>query len=91
MMKTSETSQKTGSPLRQFVSLFVLPAIGLSLVSYRILGKRCTYRWGNLEVTPLEPINRGEYLFTRLFPSGVVLFGVILLMGVSYLLGLPSS
>jgi len=90
-MKTSKTSQKTTLTWRQVVSFFALPAIGLYMVAYHLIGKRCTYRWGNLDVMPLEPITRNEYLFTRLFPSGVVILGIILLMLVGYALGLPLS
>ena len=76
---------------RQISSIFVLPAIGLYLVAYRLLGKRCTYRWGNFDVTPLEPITKNEYLFTRLFPAGVVIAGILLLMLMSYFLSLTLT
>jgi len=90
-MKTSKTSQKTAFTWRQIASLFALPAIGLYMVAYQLLGKRCAYRWGNFDVTPLDPITKNEYLFTRLFPSGVVILGIALLMLIAYASGMPLS
>jgi len=89
-MKTLNTIKKTGQGFRRLISLSALPAIGLSVLAYQILGKRCTYRWGNLEVTPLEPISKNEYLFTKVFPSGVVIFGIIIIMSVGYIAGIFS-
>jgi putative Mn2+ efflux pump MntP len=90
-MKTSKTSQKTISSWRQIVSFFLLPAIGLYIIAYQFIGKRCSYRWGNFDVTPLEPISKNEYLFTRLFPSGMIILGIMLIMLVSYILGIPVN
>ena len=90
-MKASKTSPETTLGWRQISSIFVLPAIGLYLVAYRLLGKRCTYHWGNFDVTPLEPITKNEYLFTRLFPASVVSAGILLLMLISYFLSLPLN
>lgn len=90
-MKASKTSPKTDLTWRQVGSIFVLPAIGLYMIAYQLLGKRCTYHWGNFDVTPLEPITRNEYLFTRLFPSGVVILGIALLMLIGYAMGMPLN
>jgi hypothetical protein len=79
-MKTSETSQPRRQPWRQIASLFALPGIGLYLLAYQILGKQCTYRRRNFEVTPLEPLTRREYLFIRIFPAAVVTTGIVILM-----------
>ena len=73
-----------GQTWRQIVGISALPAIGLYLLAYQILGKHCTYRWGNFEVTPLEPLTRNEYLFTHLFPSAVIILGIIIVMLASY-------
>ncbi|MBI1879839.1 MAG: hypothetical protein HYR94_16735 [Chloroflexi bacterium] len=86
-MKTTQTSPKMS--WRQAASLFFLPTIGLYLVTYRLLGKRCTYHLGNFDVTPLEPITANEYLFTRLFPAFIALVGIGFIVGIAYLMGMP--
>ena len=86
-MKLSEAS-KNG---RQMAGIFFLPVIGLYLAAYYLLGKRCTYRWGNFEVTPLETVTRGEYLLMRLFPAAVALLGIGGVVGLAYLLNIPIN
>lgn len=90
-MKTSETSNRTNDFLRQLISLFALPTIGLSMLAYHFLGKRCTYRRGNFEVTPLQPLTPREYWFTRLFPPGILIISILGVMLVGYILGLPVT
>jgi len=86
-MKISESSKSS----YQLVSILFLPVIVLYLLAYYLLGKRCTYRWGNFDVTPLEPVTRNEYLFMRLFPAAVALLGLGLVIGISYLLNIPVN
>lgn len=86
-MKISESAKQT----RQWASFFFLPVLGLYLLAYRLLGKRCTYHWGNFEVTPLEPISRKEYLFMRLFPGLIALLGLLFIGMVSYFLNIAIN
>ncbi len=87
-MKASKTSSKLNATWRQTISFLILPTIGLYVVAYQLLGKRYTYRRGNVDVTPLEPMTKNEYLFTRLFPVGVILVSFVILLLVGYLLQL---
>ncbi len=90
-MKTSETSKGRGQIWRQIAGIFALPAIGMYMLAYQILGKRCTYRWGNFDVTPLEPMSRNEHFFTRIFPSVVAILGIVIIMLIGYALGMPIN
>ncbi len=91
-MKASKTSSKSNFTWwQQVVGFLILPTIGLYIIAYQLLGKRYTYRRGNVDVTPLEPITRNEYLFTRLFPAGVILISFMILLLVGYLLQLLFS
>ena len=51
-------------------------------------GSRCE---GQVELTPLEPLSRAELLFVRLFPSGLVVGAILLVMAAGYALGLSLS
>ncbi len=76
---------------RQVASLFFLPAIGLYMLAYRLLGLRHTYRLGNFDVTPLEQVSEGQFLFTRLFPVIVALLVITIVWGIAYSLGIPIN
>jgi hypothetical protein len=86
-MKISGSSKNS----YQVISILFLPVIVLYLLAYYLLGKRCTYRWGNFDVTPLEPVTKNEYLFMRLFPAVIALLGFGLVLGISYLLNIPVN
>ncbi len=89
-MKTSQASNKP-TAWRQVASLFFLPAIGLYMLAYRLLGLRHTYRLGNFDVTPLEQVSEGQFLFTRLFPVIVALLVIAIVWGIAYSLGIPIN
>src|SRR5689334_19620135 len=46
----------------------VIPHELLHIAAYRMIGKRCSYQWGDSFVTALEPCTRGQQLFCLLFP-----------------------
>ncbi len=46
----------------------LIPHEMLHVIGYRLVGKRCTYRWGDNRVTPIDPLTRGERLVGLLFP-----------------------
>jgi hypothetical protein len=46
----------------------LIPHELLHIVGFRLVGKRCEYRWGSAHVTPLEPMSRREQLVGMLFP-----------------------
>ena len=71
-MKTSHLSSKP-TAWSQIVSILVLPVIGLYMLAYRLQGVPHTYRLGNFDVTPLKPVTRKQFLFSRLFPAAVLL------------------
>jgi hypothetical protein len=90
-MKTSETSKHISDFFRQLISLSAFPSIALSMLAFQLLGKRCIYRRGNFEVTPLEPLTMREYWFTRLFPPGVLVLSILGVMLIGYSLGFPLT
>jgi hypothetical protein len=90
-MKTSQPTTKWEALQQQVLGWVVWPALALARLAYRLLGKRCTYRPGQVELTPLEPLSRAELLFVRLFPSGLVVGAILLVMAAGYALGLSLS
>jgi hypothetical protein len=65
----------------------LIPHELLHVLGFRLVGKRCTYRWGESYVTPLEPMSRWQLLVGRLFPFIVftLLFIIcVVLAGLAY-------
>src|SRR5262245_59900989 len=65
----------------------LIPHELLHLVGFRLVGKRCAYRWEQSYVTPLEPMARWQLLVGRLFPFAIftLLFvGCTVLAGLAY-------
>jgi hypothetical protein len=65
----------------------LIPHELLHLLGFRLVGKRCAYRWGQPHVTPLEPMARWQLMVGRLFPFIVftLLFGgCTVLAGLAY-------
>lgn len=54
----------------------------MHVIAYRMIGKRCAYKLGDLQVTALEPRTQGERLFCLLFPLLVNLLAVVLLFSI---------
>ncbi len=61
----------------------LIPHELLHVLGYRLVGKRCLYRWGDDFVTPLGSIRRRERLVGALFPFGVFLILGMLSLGLS--------
>ncbi len=55
----------------------------LHILGYRLVGKRCAYRWGDCRVTLLDPASRTERLIGGLFPFAVSLIGWAIFMTLS--------
>ena len=88
-MGTSESSkQRWDKIIRAVAGVFALPVIPLYMLSYRLMGKRCSYRWGETDVRPLDHLTENQYLFTRLFPALVPLSIIGLVVIASYVLGI---
>ena len=88
-MGTSESSkQRWGKIIRTAAGVFALPVIPLYMLSYRLMGKRCIYRWGETDVRPLDHLTENQYLFTRLFPALIPLTVIGLVIIASYILGI---
>lgn len=46
----------------------LIPHELLHVIGYRLVGKRCNYRWGDNQVRPLDPMTRNERLVGLLCP-----------------------
>jgi len=58
----------------------LIPHELLHVLGYRLVGKRCVYRWGDHRVKALGSLSRDEQLFGLLFPLVVcVVLAIILL------------
>jgi hypothetical protein len=74
--------------LGDLLGYFAIPHELLHLLGYRLVGRRCTYHWGQLYVTPLEAMPLRHRLVGLLLPAFV--FGLIFLLcavlsGLAYL------
>jgi hypothetical protein len=58
----------------------LIPHELLHVAGYKLVGKRCLYRWGNRYVTTLDPMTRDEELVGLLFPFIVCLATWLLLL-----------
>jgi len=58
----------------------LIPHELLHVLGYRLVGKRCTYRWGDRRVTPVGPLTRSEQLVGLLFPFAVCMVVWLLLL-----------
>lgn len=89
-MRTSESSKQIrGKIVHYAAGIYALPIIPLYMLAYRLMGKRCTYRWGEADVRPVDHLTENQYLFTRLFPALVPLTVIGLIIIASYILGVP--
>ena len=59
------------SKLKQVEGYIGIPHELLHLAGYRLVGKKCRYRWGDPYVKPIGPLTRRERLVGLLFPFGV--------------------
>ena len=66
----------------------LIPHELLHILGYRLVGKRCLYRWGDAYVTPLGPVSRRERLVGALFPFVTSLSLGVISMG---LFGIASA
>jgi hypothetical protein len=57
----------------------LIPHELLHILGFRLVGKRCNYRWGNNYVTPLGSMSRWERLVGMLFPF--VVFAILFIIG----------
>ncbi|HXW01113.1 MAG TPA: hypothetical protein VEC93_22055 [Anaerolineae bacterium] len=72
------------SKLKKLEGYVGIPHELLHLVGYRLVGKKCRYRWGDPYVKPIGPLTRRERLVGLLFPFGVsslIFLGLTLLSG----------
>ncbi|MCL4295584.1 MAG: DUF3267 domain-containing protein [Anaerolineae bacterium] len=58
----------------------LIPHELLHVAGYRLVGKRCLYRWGNNYVVPIGPLTRDEELVGLLFPFAVCLAAWLILL-----------
>jgi len=54
----------------------------MHVAAYRMIGKRCAYRWGDNAVTMLEPCTLGERIFCLLLPLLINLLATFLLLSI---------
>jgi len=66
--------------LRQLEGLLLIPHELLHIVGYRLVGKRCIYRWGDPCVTLAGPATRNERLIGVLFPFAVCMAAWFILL-----------
>ncbi len=62
----SQTKLKNQRP--RLTGYLLIPHELLHLSGYRLVGKRCRYRWGEAYVTPLDTMARWQNLVGTLFP-----------------------
>lgn len=53
------------------MGFLIIPHELLHVLGYRLVGKRCTYRWGEIYVVPERPLTRRQALIGLLCPLGV--------------------
>jgi len=52
-------------------------------LSYRLIGVKAVYHWGDVRPRPLTPVNQIQVFFARVFPA---VFLTLLLVGLTLLL-----
>lgn len=57
--------------LHKLGGYYLIPHELLHVLAYRLIGKPCSYRWGDHCVRSLAPKTKREKLFVLLFPFGV--------------------
>ncbi|MDM8520634.1 DUF3267 domain-containing protein [Anaerolineales bacterium HSG6] len=65
--------KKQPTRLYKLGGYYLIPHELLHVLAYRLIGKRCVYRWGDYSVRPLEQRTKSERLFVSLFPTVVCL------------------
>jgi hypothetical protein len=63
---------------KHLIGVLAWPVIVGYWFSYRLLGVETTYRWGEIDVRPIQRVTRNQFLFSRFFP--MVIAGLILLI-----------
>lgn len=92
-MRTSDTPRaKQNGLVYQALGLAALPVIPLYMLSYRLMGRRCTYRWPETDVRPTDytPIHLlGSWQESPYFLSKLItgLLFVIIPSAVIWLIG----
>jgi hypothetical protein len=74
--------------LSRLEGYLLIPHELLHVVGYRLVGKRCIYRWGQPYVIPVGPLTRREHLVGLLFPfvvSATLFLVLTILSGVTLL------
>lgn len=66
MSNVTKSHSQTWS--RRLGGYLLIPHELLHILGFRLVGKRCAYRWRQSHVTPLEPMSRWQLLVGRLFP-----------------------
>lgn len=56
---------------RHVLTVFLLPAILSVLGTYRLIGVRASWNWGDFNLKP-EGVTRRQYFFSHLFPAFVL-------------------
>lgn len=85
---------KNRSALSRFGGYLSIPHELLHVVGYRLVGKQCSYQWGDFRVTPLGSMTLWERLVGLLFPFGVFsIFCFVsgILSGLAYSYGLREG
>ena len=68
----------------------LIPHELLHVLGYRLVGKRCVYRWGEHQVKPVGPLSRDERLVGLLFPFTACIAAwliVLLLLSMAFFYG----
>lgn len=68
--------------LWKFDGYLAIPHELLHVLAYRLIGKRCAYRFGDHTVKALEPRTFGQRIFCLLLPLVINGLAVFLLLGV---------
>ncbi len=76
--------------LHKLGGYYLIPHELLHVLAYRIIGKPCSYQWGDYAVQSLAPKNRREKLFVLLLPFGVcwalgLFFGLLWLLSAFFI------
>lgn len=58
----------------------LIPHELLHVLGYRLVGKRCIYRWGDHRVRPVGPMSRNERLVGLLFPFAACVAAWLILL-----------